>query len=126
MIINEKLLPKDINTDSGWIHVTDYNEQFTKYSAGTGAWYRKWGKVVQVVGQVKTTESISSGIIFTLPNGFRPNVQSFTIGQGSGVNKWLVNVGVNGDVTAERYGTSSQVNITTSNWLAFSIMFITE
>ena len=125
-MINEKLIPKDLNTDSGWIPVTDYDEQFTKYSTGTGAWYRKWGKVVQVVGQVKTTESISMGTIFTLPKGFRPNVQSFAIGQGSGVSKWLVNIGVDGKVIAERYGTSSQVNITTSNWLAFSIMFLTE
>ncbi len=125
-MINEKLIPKDLNTDSGWIPVTVYNEQFTKYSAGTGAWYRKWGKVVQVVGQVKTNESISSGTIFNLTKGFRPNIQSFAIGQGSGVNKWLVNVGVNGDVIAERYGTSSQVNINTSNWLAFSIVFLTD
>ena len=123
MVINEKLLPKDINTDSGWIKVTNYTSNFTNYSA-SGTWYRKWGKIVQVTGQVKTTTSLSSGIMFYLPEGFRPCQQVFTIGQGSGVNKWLVNVGTDGSVIAERYGTSSQTNITTSAWLAFSIMFI--
>lgn len=126
MVINEKLLPKDVNTDSGWIQVTSYDGNFANYNSSSGTYYRKWGKIVQVVGQVKTTTALTSGTIFTLPTGFRPPHQTYAIAQGSGVYKWLVSVSADGRVICERYGTTSQTSISTSSWLAFSIMFIVE
>lgn len=109
----------------GWKNAT-FSSNFTGYASGASVKYKKTGKVVQVLGQVKTTRTLTEGTICTLPAGYRPSMAVYNIAQGSGVNKWLVSAGADGSIGLGRYGTNSQIDVTTSQWLAFSIVFIAD
>lgn len=122
--------------DSGWIFVQDeeFQNGFTAYTGGTGQRprYRKVGKVVHLFGACSppagaTINSASATTMFTLPVGFRPIYDFRTLCQGSSSNKWLFVVGDNGQCTAARYGTNEYASsITGSEWLPFSVCFLTE
>lgn len=108
-----------------WKNAT-FSSNFTGYSTGSSVKYKKTGKVVQVLGQVKTTKTLNKGTICTLPVGYRPSMEVYNIAQGSGVNKWLVIARSDGSIELDRYGTSTQIDVNTSQWLAFSIVFIAD
>lgn len=117
--------------DSGWIYVAedDLDPEFKFYSGGEVK-YRKVNGVVEIAGVVQPKVSIDPGTtyyrIFSLPAGYRPSgTDRRAVMHGSGVNKWLLVIGTNGDVTFSRYSNgSSAVVAPTSAWLPFSHTFI--
>ena len=118
----------DTPPDSGWITAT-LSSDFVAYStsAENATKYRKIGKLVCIQGTVKPTSEIASGssaTIFTLPSGFRPQVDIHELCQGSLANKWKVAVWTGGAVQLARYGTTSYAACPTTHWLPFSIQFL--
>lgn len=119
----------EIVEDTGWIEVTDYDSKFTSYDVTQKPKYRRIGKVVQLVGACKPTETMTAAVytMFTIPEGFRPNSSVSVLCQGSGRNKWLCMVNDAGQVQTSRHGASeAYVDYTTSSWLPFSIVYFVD
>jgi hypothetical protein len=119
-----------LHQDSGWI-TPSLNSSFKVYNSDStnAPKYRKIGKMVEIVGVVSPASEIASGgtgNIFTLPEGYRPTQNRYYICQGSGRNVWLLTVNPNGTVSCSRYGTSSNVAISTSAWLPFNATFLID
>ena len=111
--------------DSGWLDV-NLNSDFSLYSADSDCKYRKVGKTVMICGQVKANKTLTEGIIFVLPVGFRPAYNMWFVQQGSGTAKWLLTLNTDGTVYAQRYGTNSGVDIKPTNWLPMSATFLVD
>lgn len=118
--------------DSGWIDVTDFGKNITYYDPYNRPRYRKIGKVVYLQGYAKTTAQFPAGAgnkvtLFTLPVGYRPAREITAVCQGSGMNRWVFQIGINGEATMDRYGTNEAVAIQTNAWLAISsVSFLTN
>lgn len=116
--------------DSGWVYPT-LNSKFTHYSSSENKTrYRKIGKLVEVVGEVKLTSSVTTSnaatqyTIFTLPTGYRPSNRISHVCQGSNYYKWMVIINTSGTVTFSRYNNgSAYVECSTSSWLPFQLTF---
>lgn len=120
MKINDKLL-----VDSGWLDAQLTND-FSLYSTTSTCKYRKNGKTVMISGQVKVNRQMNEGVIFVLPEGFRPKYSLWFIQQGSGLSRWLLMINPNGNVYAQRYGSTSQVDFQPSYWLPISATFLID
>lgn len=97
-------------------------------SEANGVRYKRIGNVVYVRGIATPTAQIASGKITTmctLPTGYRPTGIDRGIGrmQGSGMNSWDLHVKTSGQVTIERYGTTTNSAIATGAWLPFDFSF---
>lgn len=110
--------------DTGWIDAT-LTSSFTLYSADDVCQYRKIGKHVQLRGVVKPTAALAGSLtgvaIFTLPTEFIPSRPCNFVCQGSSVNRWLLQVNADGEVTFARYGTSSLAQAGVKAWLTFDV-----
>ncbi len=123
---NEKV----VTNGDGW-HDAILTSSFKNYNNETTnrPRYRKIGDIVSIIGCVSPTSNIEgsgTGVeIFTLPAGYRPTGLGRTqICQGSGSNKWLLNISTGGVVTFARYGTNAFATCTPDNWLPFNMTFI--
>lgn len=89
--------------------------------------YRKIGNIVFIHGVVQNTEEIEKGKVtpmFTIPSGYRPSGTNIQIlSQGSGMNKWLLSVSINGNVSVQRYGTTEDINIPEGTWLPIDVCY---
>jgi hypothetical protein len=89
--------------------------------------YRKVGSIVFIHGVVTNAEEIAKGNItpmFTIPEGYRPsNTNIQVLSQGSGMNKWLLSVSINGNVSVQRYGTTEDINIPQGTWLPIDVCY---
>ena len=99
---------------------------FSLYAADSTCKYRKVGKTVMINGQVKANKKLTEGIIFVMPVGFRPAYNMWFVQQGSGTAKWLLTLNTDGTVYAQRYGTTSRVDIEPSYWLPMSATFLAD
>ena len=115
--------------DTGWIDAT-LTSSFTLYSTNDVCQYRKIGKHVQLRGVVKPTEALAGSltgvVIFTLPAEFTPSRPCNFVCQGSSVNKWLLQVSTNGNVSFSRYGTSSLAQAGVKAWLPFDAGYLID
>lgn len=122
----------DLLEDSGWIDVTDFGKNITYYDPYNRPRYRKIGKVVYLQGYAKTTAQFPAAVgnkvtLFTLPVGYRPVREITAVCQGSGMNRWVFQIGINGEATMDRYGTNEAVAIQSNVWLAISsVSFLTN
>ena len=122
-IVNEKIAAQN----GDWIYPTLLSPFETYPVDGADVKYRKIGKIVFIHGAVQNTEEIEKGnvtTIFTLPTGYRPsgtNIQMLS--QGSTMNKWLLSVSINGNVSVQRYGTTEDSNIPTGTWLPIDVCY---
>ena len=123
----------DAGYDSGWIDAQSVmSDSFTCYNTNFPK-YRKRGNVVQVVGSVKPTATITGSntrnVILTLPAGYRPPYEIINVMQGSGNAVWECAVLTNGNVCMSRYRNHTITtlggfsDVTASAWLPFSVMF---
>lgn len=115
--------------DTGWINAT-LTSKFTLYNADSVCQYRKIGKHVQLRGEVKPTAALAGSltgvVIFTLPTEFIPSQRCNFVCQGSSVNKWLLQVDTDGNVSFARYGTSSLAQAGVNAWLAFNAGYLID
>ena len=125
--VNNKInsLVGDIDT---WHEITELTSDFKIYDGADPIQYRKVGNVVEVCGQlapVSTLPGSSTAVImFTLPEGYRPNKTRYFVCQGSGTNKWVLTIYTSGSVGFSRYGTTEMIECSPDRWLPFNVMFI--
>lgn len=99
---------------------------FTQYNSnsdsGNFPCARRMGRLVQLAGAFKNSNDINSTAdpikIGTVPLWARPNQIVNVIAQGSVMNKFLLQINVNGDILMSRYGTgASYGQIGAGSWL---------
>ncbi len=120
--------------DTGWIEATLTNSFVTYTNDGTNytPQYRKLGKLVEIRGVVAPKEVLpyttitGTYTIFELPKGFRPSRNIARVQQGSGLNKWVLNILENGNVSLTRYGINEEINVATTAWLPFDETFLID
>ena len=102
---------------------------FEAYTAGTTEpKYRVNGNVVTVTGAVKPTATVTSGttgVKFAsgIASQFCPESTLAFVCQGSGINRWLLQINSAGELFVSRYGTTDYVNISTGAWLIFTVSY---
>lgn len=115
--------------DTGWKTNFSYYTGFAPYATGeinNTPYFRKIGKVVYLSGAFTNASQIASGgtaNMATLPQGYRPDHQVKFLQQGSGNNRYLLTIGVNGVMSLGRYGNPA-VAVPVSAWLNINCNFI--
>ena len=116
-------------SDGNWYDVS-FSSYFQNYSNSNQLKYRKWGKVVEILGEVTTRYTITGSdtkyTIFTLPSGYIPSRRIVRVMQGSFKNTWTLTVETNGEVTFSRYGVSSYVDTSENVWLPIDVTFLVD
>ena len=112
-----------IYEDTGWQDVS-LKSGFTHYDSSAHCRYRRFGKVVELRGAVKNTNAILStdlNVSATVGNisitSCRPSSALQFVQQGSGMNRFVLQVSTNGDLTVSRYGTTSPIQCGSGSWL---------
>jgi len=128
------LTQNPVSGDNGeWKTLAPNSTNFVDYVSGEDIAYRRFGAVVQVVGEVKpksTSIAINSSdsiLVCTLPSGYRPIRRLRYICHGSGNNKFMLSIETNGSVYINRYGTTTGYasSVTGNEWLPFNSTFLT-
>jgi len=101
-------------SDSDWITQT-LNSGYTSLSSPFGpVQYRKIGNIVNIVGLLSTSVT---GVVFTLPEGYRPPVNAVAIASSAN-NVGRVDITTAGDVDI-------QVSANTGSWISLYHTFMT-
>ena len=117
--------------DTGWVDL-EFSSNFENYNgtASNNPKYRKIGNVVMLQGIATPTEDLTVGSteteMFILPEEARPADKFYQLQQGTGFNKWLLNVNTNGVVAFSRYGKTDFSTAEVGNWLPFSIVYFID
>jgi len=110
--------------DTGWVTLAWGDARLSTYVAGAEPRYRVKNGVCTIVGQATTTTAglIDSGVtMLNLPAIARPLYRVPSVQQASGDDRWALIANSNGQVSAERYGPSSQgANV----WLPFALTYL--
>jgi len=115
-------------SDSPWIKVT-YGSGISTYNGYADVRVKRFGKVVQMRGHVTNSTSWTTlKTIFTVPEGFRPSSQVSIVQQGSGSNRWVLLVRLDGTCTADRYSNNTTMSNTvpTGSWLCVQATWIID
>ena len=106
-----------ICADSGWKTAT-LDSAFELSASTAPIQYRKIGNLVYIRGSIKATQTVSDGAtIFTLPTGYRPSRQEYSL-QSAGSKTYLLTVTAAGAVNVSRCSLSS------GDWLGIGIGFL--
>ena len=118
--------------DSGWKPVSSYGSGISVYSSSL-LYMRRVGKMVYLKGVVTNSNSItttetSKKTLFTIASQFRPSYPHQSIQQGSGSNRWIMEVNKNGTVTLDRYSnnTATRNTVPTGAWLVCTTSWMVE
>lgn len=101
---------------------------FEVYGSGTKPQYRVNGNIVTVTGAVKPTATVTSnttGVMFAsgIKTQYCPKNTLAFVCQGSGINRWLLQLNQEGKLYVARYGTNDYVDITAGAWLIFTVTY---
>lgn len=101
---------------------------FEQYSTSTTHLVRveRIGRAVYLSGAIKNLverQANAESVILTLPSGLRPNATKLFVEQGGGINKYMMFVKPNGDVTASRYGTIDYIKMPVNAYLRIDCAF---
>lgn len=101
---------------------------FEVYGSGTKPQYRVNGNMVTVTGAVKPTATVTSnttGVMFAsgIKTQYCPKNTLAFVCQGSGINRWLLQLNQEGKLYVARYGTNDYVDITAGAWLIFTVTY---
>lgn len=111
---------KIIYEDTGWKALT-FQSGFSNYSSSNICRYRRIGKIVHLEGIFKNTNAISSGNSTKMgtisDTTCRPPATQYSVQQGSSVNKFAMSVASDGSIYIQRYGTTSDTQVTAGAWL---------
>lgn len=121
---NIQLAHTDITT------ITSLSNGWAIYGSTTTPTVRRYGKIVSLTGTIKNTSAItlnSSHVeAFTIPSGYRPSQEIVVVCQGSGANKYMMQIGTNGSCRIGRYGTTSFGEAPANSWFPFHITWVME
>ena len=104
--------------DSGWIAAPLANSHTSE--PGRPAMYRRIDKSVELTGQVNKA-AIATGVVFTLPEGFRPTQPKAYVVASAGVNVAKIDVQANGEVRVAGIPTSPTLTYVMLDGIRFSI-----
>lgn len=125
LVADDIYLGGTVKFSSQWVNLS-LGSSFEPYTSGVYPRYKVVGNTVFLQGTVKPKSTISAGStasICTLPVGARPSRTVQLVCQGSGMNRWLLAIGADGNVTFSRYGITSTVDATSAVWLPFYATF---
>ena len=110
-----------------WIDLT-VADGFEVYGSGTTPQYRVNGNMVTVTGALKPTAAVTSnttGVLMAsgIKTQYCPKNTVAFVCQGSGINRWLLQLNQEGKVYVARYGTNDYVDIPAGAWLIFTITY---
>lgn len=117
--------------DTGWIDLK-FSSNFENYNGtkSNNPKYRKIGNIIMLQGVAtpvaKTPADSSELELFTIPEEIRPSKEFYQLCQGTGNNKWLLTIAMNGVVTFSRYGTTDWASANPGNWLPFNITYFVD
>ena len=117
-----------ITTSAGYYCFT-FENGFTYYatSGGNMPEAAKRAGMVTLSGAFTTTAAQSSGgmkKMATISASYRPHKEMHFLCQGSGVNRYLLYIYPNGEMYADRYGTTSEIAIPSGVWLNISCTYV--
>lgn len=119
------------DTDTGWKTAT-VASKFEVYTSGKPPKYRKVGNLMEVRGILTPKSTLSASSVgteytmFTLPAGCRPSDRISLLMQGSGMNKWMFDIGTDGVCSISRYGGTAVTDIPAGAWLSFQASFFVD
>ena len=101
---------------------------FEVYGDGTKPQYRVNGNLVTVTGAVKPTATVTSntnGVLIAsgIKTQYCPKNTLAFVCQGSGINRWLLQLNSEGKLYVARYGTNDYVDISAGAWLIFTVTY---
>ena len=112
---------------SSWTDLT-IADGFAAYGSGTDPQYRVNGNLVTITGALKPTATVTSnttGVLIAsgIKTQYCPKNTIAFVCQGSGINRWLLQINQEGKLYVARYGTSDYVDIPSGAWLIFTITY---
>lgn len=129
------MLTTDPSSDGlNWKTLAPNSSNFVNYVSGQDITYRRFGAVVQIIGELKpksTSVDINSSnsiSVCTIPVGYRPLRRLRFMCHGSGNNKFMLSIETTGAVYINRYGSTEGYasSITGNEWLPFSATWLTN
>ena len=118
--------------NSGWKPVSSYGSGISLYN-NSSLYMRRVGKMVYLRGAVTNSSSItttetSKKTLFTTASQFRPSYPHQSIQQGSGSNRWIMDVNKDGTVTLDRYSnnTATRNTVPTGAWLVCTTSWMVD
>ena len=118
--------------DNEWIAL-ELDESFVAYEEleENLPMYKVTGNVVEVKGcicPVEELESSTEKVVFTsgIPEEFCPSTVRSFICQGSGMNRWMLTVEMDGTLTISKYGVTECVSVPTTEVLTFNGTYMVE
>lgn len=118
--------------DSGLIPVSKFGGGISVYPSSL-LYVRRVGKMVYLKGAVINSSSItttetSKKTLFTIASQFRPSYPHQSIQQGSGSNRWIMDVNKDGTVTLDRYSnnTATRNTVPTGAWLVCTTSWMVD
>ena len=97
-----------------------YGRNIEPYSSGQECMVRKIGNIVHIKGILTNKDAWTThSSMVIIPEGFRPTINTSTVQQGSGSNRYCANIRPNGTVQAERYSNNETMSNTVpiGSWL---------
>lgn len=106
-----------------------YESGFAEYSSSAlhQPRYSRNNRLVQLSGAIRNNNVVKSNVITTmavLPVEVRPARAVRVICQGSGMNRYLLTVTLEGELNLDRYGTNSQIDVTVGSWINIACTFV--
>ena len=113
--------------------ITSFSSGWTYYGSASGnsPVVRRYGKVVSLTGAITNTAEITLNTthakVFSIPAGYRPSQDLLVVCQGSGTNRYVLQVKSNGDVLVGRYSNSTSYSVLPVNqWFPFHACWVME
>lgn len=116
------------HTDSATI--TSLSSGWAVYGSSTTPTVRRYGKVVSLTGAVKNSSAVTLNTthveVFAVPSGYRPSQDIISVCQGSGANKFILQIKTDGSASIGRYGTTSFSEVAAGAWFPFHVTWIMD
>lgn len=103
-----------------------YKPGFTQYDTSPSGQprYSRNNRLVQLSGAIRNNVVVSGGVMAVLPVEVRPERIIRIVSQGSSMNRYMMTIESNGEISAKRYGTTSPIDIPVGSWLNIACAFV--
>lgn len=110
--------------------ISSFSSGWASYGSGSNPTVRRYGKSVTLTGALKNTSAVTLNSThvqaFTIPSGYRPSQDMIVVCQGSGINRFLLQIKTDGTVSVGRYGTTSFIEASAGSWFPFHVTWIMD
>lgn len=110
--------------------ISSFTSNWEAYNESGTPVIKKDCRTVFLTGVLKNKNAITlnaNGVAtFTIPEGYRPSKSVFAICNGSGMNRWLIEINPNGNVYFSRYGITEYASVSAGSWFPFSVSWVVD